>query len=555
MNKKLNIGVLVDDYLLPAWKYKILEEISTSDFALISLIIKNGRMNNTASKIGGNGSIVFRMHKKLDCLAFSGKNSYSLQKNIKELLKDIPVLQVIALKNENSEGFSQEALAGIRKYHPDILLKLGFGLLSGEILRIPQYGVWSYSMDKYDTEKDGTAGYYEVVTGNPVTGSELVILNDNGRGNKIISNVWESTCSYSIHLNRDKLFWRASLFTPRVIEGISRYGNEFLENLERKYEKGNTDGVVQLPALSFLSATRNFWNSLINLVRKSIKKIIYSDPFSWILLFRINGGNNFLQNSYRSFIKLQPPKDKFWADPFVIEKDGRFYIFVEEYIYRKNKGHISVLEIDGSGNLINVQKIIEKVYHMSYPFIIETGGDYFMIPETGGNRTIDLYKCTEFPGRWEFVKTIMSDVNAVDSTLFYYDGKWWLFTVIDKINNFPDGSPELYLYYSNDMLSDNWISHPCNPVVTDVRTARPAGKIFIHDGKIYRPSQDCAGRYGKAFNINRIVTLTEKYYEEVKVIKVEPDWDRKLKGTHTLNFDKGFTVIDAYSFRKRRILN
>ena len=96
-----------------------------------------------------------------------------------------------------------------------------------------------------------------------------------------------------------------------------------------------------------------------------------------------------------------------------------------------------------------------------------------------------------------------------------------------------------------------WESHPLNPIVSDVRTARPAGKMFVRDGKICRPSQNCDGRYGIGFNLNHVTKLTESEYEEVLLCDIKPDWDKKLKGTHTLNFDKDFTVIDVYSFRKR----
>jgi hypothetical protein len=145
----------------------------------------------------------------------------------------------------------------------------------------------------------------------------------------------------------------------------------------------------------------------------------------------------------------------------------------------------------------------------------------------------------------------MKNVNTVDTTLFFNDGGWWLFTVIDKIDSPLAIIPELYLFYTDDFLSDNWTSHPMNPVFADIRNARPAGKVFIKDGKIYRPSQDCSGMYGNSFNKNQIITLTKTDYEEKNIIKVKPSWDKSLKGTHTYNFDGGFTIIDAYTLRKR----
>jgi len=188
---------------------------------------------------------------------------------------------------------------------------------------------------------------------------------------------------------------------------------------------------------------------------------------------------------------------------------------------------------------------------MSYPFIFKVNNIYYMIPETSRNKTIELYKCTDFPYKWEFEMNIMENVSAVDSTLFNYNDRWWLFTAMDQTANISGCSAELFLFYADDIFSGNWKSHRLNPIVSDIRTARPAGRIFLRDGEIYRPSQNCAGRYGVAFNLNRITKLSESEYEETLVAEIKPVWDKKLKGVHTLNSDKDFTVIDGYSFRRR----
>jgi hypothetical protein len=552
MKEKLKIGLMLDSNVLTAWKYSIIETISKSDFAAISVVIKNIQVQLYGISNDHSLSLVYRFHKKLDRLIFAAGNNYSKKKDIQPLIKDVPEVKIKAIENNNCEELLSGDIDIIRKYNLDIILKFGFRILTGQILKVPEYGIWSYSMDNYDTID--TTGYYEVVKKIPVTGSELVILRDNGNENLLISNAWESTCSYSIHLNRDKLFQRASLFTIRLIQGINKYGKNYLTFLEKKYEKNILNECTGLPVPSFIPSVTNFAGAIVILIRKIYKKVFYSDPFSWILLYKKNDANDFLDYSYSSYNKLSPSKDKFWADPFVISKDDKYYIFVEEFIYKKTKGHISLLELDNNGELLNVRKLIEKPYHISYPFILELGGELYMIPETAGNRTIELYKCVDFPGNWVFVKNIMDNINAVDTTVFNYNNRWWLFTVIDEIDSSLDDSPELFLFFTDNILTDNWISHPLNPIVSDIRTARPAGKVFIHEKKIYRPSQDCAGRYGKAFNINQILKLTDTDYEEVLVKKVEPDWDNKLKGTHTFNFDNGFNVIDAYSLRRRQFL-
>ena len=47
-----------------------------------------------------------------------------------------------------------------------------------------------------------------------------------------------------------------------------------------------------------------------------------------------------------------------------------------------------------------------------------------MLPETSGNRTVELYRCVEFPHRWELDRVLMDGVHAVDATLAEHDRRW-----------------------------------------------------------------------------------------------------------------------------------
>ena len=550
MNRKLEIGILIDKYKVPSWEYDVVREIHDSEHSHIALVILTGD-NMTDEKKNIKGNLVFRIHNKIDHFVFLGKHNYAIRRDIEELVKDVPMIRIGSSKPDGTKNRDMAVIGEEGIYNLDLIVKLGHGLVDDDLLNIPKYGLLSYSMNDSSAEGSDTTGYYEVIDKCPVTVSELVMTSKGGQRRSVIARVTESTCPYSISLNRNKLFRRASLFVPRVINGIGMYGPDYLNRLEQKCGSASADIIVKRPVPSFLRSLLNLFKGTLIFFRQLLKKLIYTDPFKWILIYKTGTSNDFKANSYKEFAELKPSKDRFWADPFVIRRGEKFYLFVEEYIYKRNKGHISVLELDSTGQLLKTQNIIEKAYHMSYPFIFESDNIFYMIPETGGNRSIDLYKCTEFPGKWEFLKNIMKNVNAVDSTLYYHQGKWWLFTVIDKINSELAVSPELYLFYSDDFLSDNWISHPMNPVVTDVRTSRPAGKLFLNEGKLYRPSQDCSGRYGNSFDINYIHTFSESEYVEENVKKVKPEWGENLMGTHTFNFDGGLTIIDAYKFRRR----
>jgi len=122
---------------------------------------------------------------------------------------------------------------------------------------------------------------------------------------------------------------------------------------------------------------------------------------------------------------LLPPRDRGWADPFVIERDDKYFVFMEEIVYAKGRGHISMMTIEvqpnGSFECTDPVPVIEQPYHMSYPFLLEYQDELYMIPETAENRTVDLYRCTEFPKKWELVSTLMDNVIAVDTTLLEHN--------------------------------------------------------------------------------------------------------------------------------------
>jgi hypothetical protein len=258
-------------------------------------------------------------------------------------------------------------------------------------------------------------------------------------------------------------------------------------------------------------------------------------------LFNVKKG---LSASFWKFRKIIPPKDRFFADPFIIQKEKKYYIFIEELIYKTDKGHISVIAMDEKGNYEKPVKVIDKSYHLSYPFIFKNKDDYFLIPESISNKTIELYKCVEFPFKWEFQMNLMENIKAVDATLHYHQNKWWLFANVVE-NPGASSLDELFLFYSEVFDTKNWVPHPLNPVVSDVKKARPAGHIFNCEGKILRPSQNSSKRYGYGFKINEIVTLNENEYEEIEIASIEPNWDKRVIGTNTFNHTAWLQLASA----------
>ena len=291
-------------------------------------------------------------------------------------------------------------------------------------------------------------------------------------------------------------------------------------------------------------------SDLVRRVIRKLDKTVSSRFFldQWMILTASGPGMDSL--TWSAFRPLIPPPDRYWADPFVMTRGGLYYIFIEEKIYRNKLGRIACLILDAQGNLLSNETVLERPYHLSYPFLFEYETQLYMLPESAQNRSLEVYRCAHFPDRWEPVQTLMRDVYAVDATLLEYGGKWWLFMNMKESED-SSSLDRLFLFYADSPLAANWTPHPLNPVVADIRTARPAGCIFLRQGNLIRPSQDSSLRYGYALNFNRITKLSESEYAEVHTARFAPPDRHRIRATHTFNQSGDLTVIDAVIRRRK----
>jgi hypothetical protein len=233
---------------------------------------------------------------------------------------------------------------------------------------------------------------------------------------------------------------------------------------------------------------------------------------------------------------------RMYADPFIFEHEGRHHLFCEEVPSGTKKGVISHTELHLDGTLARAPRtVLDLDYHLSYPCVFEHGGEIFMIPETGAVRRIELHRAVSFPDGWEREGTLIDDIDAVDTTFFEHDGRLWLFAgVAAKGGSYSD---ELHLFWA-DAPRGPWHPHPLNPVVSDVRGARPAGAIQRWGSQIVRPAQDCSRRYGSAVSFREIDLLSTSAYAEHEVDRLKPTDLPRARATHTYAADSCFEAID-----------
>jgi len=198
----------------------------------------------------------------------------------------------------------------------------------------------------------------------------------------------------------------------------------------------------------------------------------------------------------------------FVADPFMINVAAVWYMFFEVLNADTRKGEIGLATSKNGLDWSYDQIVLSEPFHLSYPYVFHVDGEYFLIPESYQANSIRLYRASSFPTKWLFIKNIL-DGPWVDSSLFWFDGMWWMFSN----PAFPENQI-LELFYASE-ITGPWHRHPRSPLITgNIRLARLGGRTIVHRNVPIRFAQNCAPHYGTAVRAFDITCLTTVDYME-----------------------------------------
>lgn len=314
-----------------------------------------------------------------------------------------------------------------------------------------------------------------------------------------------------------------------------------------RVQAGLVEEVAVSPSLqTFQNPGAAYLKRLVGgLAARAMKKLMPGKrDFSWSTAYRFIDGPG-VSESRRvddaSFTVLEDDGQRFYADPFPIEHEGRCYLFVEEYPYALGRGVISVTECNANGRFDRPRVVLEEAHHLSYPNVFPHDGEFFMIPESGAANEVVLYRARRFPDDWVREAVLVEGRSLADVTLFTHQGRLWMFAA----ERFAGGNAsDTMAVYSAEHLRGPWTAHPLNPVTIDRAGARPGGRVVQVDGRSFLPVQDGTEAYGGGLGLREILHLDA---EDLRLGPVLPILD--AAGTapaslHTLNRSGRLEVID-----------
>ncbi len=573
---QLRIGILLDRPTLPAYLAEALEHVANSNFARLELAIFNpqaARPPNVSS--AGHG--LFTRYVARDAKRISETPDPLAEVDCSHCFKHVASLSVTPIADLDSQRFPDDDVAHIREKNLDVLIKLGFENLRGDILNAARYGVWAYHHGDPDRYRGGPPYFWEVYENNLLTCTALERLADDPNDNQILyKGVFATLQGSSWARNRVQPYWGSTTFLIQKLRQLHECGWESVEAEILKPSSTRLGKTYSLPTdlemLPWLS--RVFLRTGANRVRHSIvgeelphwmlgvktketlKPCLEGDGLQAVRRMHPSGAalaaeelrprlaSNFAHThtplNLRDFRWIRSPRGHFYADPFVIEHESKPWVFFEDLPYSTDKGIIVCAEINPDGNLSPAIPVLELPYHLSYPCIFRESGELYMVPESVADGTVQLYRCERFPDGWKQVKVLLR-APAVDTTVWIEGGLYWFFVTLQEPRG---GGLQLWLFYSRS-LAGELIHHPRSPISTDIRYSRGAGAIFREDGKLIRPSQDCSGSYGRLIVFNEITKLNEHEYAERPGAVIDTHSVPNMIGTHSYGRVGDVVVIDG----------
>jgi len=539
MNTKpqiLHFGIMTYGMVLSKWQYECIKLLNDSGIAKVVLIINDASVNQKKSSFGTKLRNYTNKH------AFYKLSSRFLFKvpafehiAVADVLNDIGLLNCTTTKKGKfSEYFTEEDIEQISNYKLDFILRFGFNIIRGDILEVAKYGVWSYHHGNELKFRGGPTGFWQIFKDNKFNGVVLQKLNNLIDAGVIINRRSYQTVlhSYSEHIN--KLLMQSTDMPLQVCKQI-------ISGDETSFKKEHSSSKAPMYRLPNNWKMIKFHLILLrNRINFHIDRLFKQEHWD-IGVAKVVGKELPITTDFNNVNWLELRKgSKYAADSFCFESNNSNYIVFEDYDYKTKRGIISLAKLNSNQKPIDIKPVLERPFHLAYPFVFQHNQSIYLIPETAENGTVELYKWDEENEKFDF-QQVLVNIPGVDTSIVYYQRRWWIFCGLK--NDLPN--EKLHIYHS-DTLTGNYKPHLLNPVKVDPAGSRPAGQFIIKNDVLYRPAQHSVNWYGEKidwFKINKLST-TSFSEEYVGDIKPQKQWEHN-KGVHTFSQTSKLLVIDA----------
>lgn len=246
--------------------------------------------------------------------------------------------------------------------------------------------------------------------------------------------------------------------------------------------------------------------------------------------------------------------NKGWfADPFFYKvSENEIQLFVEEFVYSKNKGRLCRIVIDRKGNkmtLKSVHPILELDTHLSFPIILNYKNQEYVYPENWESGRLTIYKYNKAEDKLDNPRVLI-DAPLMDSVILQSEEGFYIFGT-PNLTNSQNDAMRVDIYFSKDLFGNY---NKVQTIENLRKEERSAGNfITTTEGRLIRPVQCCQSSYGKSLVFYNIIKEGNTFKEE-KIGRIEPDYSKpNSRALHTFNIHDELCVIDGKDIVNKKL--
>ena len=470
--------------------------------------------------------LVLRNLHKIEYRIFFGKppNKTPLNK-----YKNVSSIKINSNISESGlvETFENSEIEKIKRLNLDLLIRCNSKILRGDILNVCPFGIISFHHGNNDLYRGSPSAFYEVYNKEPYTGFIIQKLNnelDNGdvflKGD-VVTSKFHAITSNKLHIKANKSmvsFLETLSISKKLPEAYPKipYSNEL-------YMMPSWKIIFNYSLRLFKNLLKIFFNKLLNKKEKQ-KKIGFILNTNWrnISLWKAN------------IIKSE--NNESFSDPCPFKYKDKSYCIINSYkkvnrirlfeLFKKEYSDLGTLIIGNKGN--------------KNPFIFEIDKNLYALVINPKNRSIEVYRCTNFPNNWSYVSSPISGKNFLNGFMIENSKEFWLITTSKDSNGYSYKS----VYKSSDLYKNDWhevsvVDYFCDSNAINSGLAYDDSKIFrFIDFNLYEKGNrlDCVE-----------INLKESIYKEKKIdIKIYPNFKNNINHVNNFFSKSDITVFDFY---------
>ncbi len=533
----MQFGIMCNSNELCAWQELVIQKLLAENHVQLKLVIfQNYRDNNPSTALQKTippckSGFLWNLYNRYLVI---GKSKALKKVVTSSLFKETSQISCDLIFGD--DGFARLEDRDIQKIEDsglDFILNFTLELLQGKIIKSAKFGVWSFQFSDPEKYSGSPACFWEIFNQDLLTRACLIKLSEDPSVSILLKEGYIKT-HVVYRENIDNIHFEVASWPTLVCRELRINPTKNSESSviawgkDKLYPPGNSE------MLLFLFIQFKLF------IKKAYRKFFYTDYWNIGIVF--SPIQEFLNSGAEPVVLWFPnlPKVRFMADPFGIYYQGKQYILYEDFRFDQGIGKTASVLLQNNSFLEN-KIVIDENFHMSYPFVLEYEEDIYCIPETYQNNQVRLYKADEFPYKWKLEKVLIENYAGIDNTPYFHEGKWYLFST----NKNMGVHHNLNIHHA-DTIFGPWQEHPGNPVKTDIRSARPAGTLFKHNGSLFRPSMDYSEKVEGRIVINKILTLTADDFKEEMHNIVYPFKNTFFSDkVHTISEMGPFTLVDG----------